>query len=346
MPLLQVDPDGLWCEAGGFHIDPWNPVPKALITHGHSDHARPGSNAYLSSDLSRGILQLRLGPDARIQTLPYGVPLSLGETTVSFHPAGHVLGSSQIRVECRGEVWVASGDYKLSPDPTCQPFEPVRCHTFITESTFGLPIYRWAPSAEVFASINEWWRSNRDQGLCSVLFAYPLGKSQRLLAGLDPDIGRIYCHGAMEKMNSVYRESGVSLPETAYTGESPRSKETSGKDWAGAMVIAPPSAQGSPWMRRFGPVSTGMASGWMRIRGRRRHRPMDRGFVLSDHADWPELRQAIHDTAAETILVTHGYREPMVRWLTEQGKCARELETRFEGEIPDSAETLGTETAE
>ncbi len=327
MPLLQVDSDGLWCEAGGFHIDPWNPVPKALLTHGHSDHARPGSHAYLAGDPSRGVLRLRLGPEAHIETLPYGAPLTLGATRVSFHPAGHVLGSAQIRVECRGEVWVVSGDYKLSPDPTCQPFEPVRCHTFITESTFGLPIYRWDPAPQVFDSINAWWRSNREQGLCSVLFAYPLGKSQRLLAGLDPAIGPLFCHGAMEKMNAVYREAGVPLPETAFTGEPVR-----GKSWSGAMVIAPPSAQGSSWMRRFGPVSTAMASGWMRIRGRRRYRPMDRGFVLSDHADWPELQQAIHETGAETILVTHGYREPMVRWLTGLGKQARSLETRFDAE--------------
>ncbi|MES1258365.1 MAG: ligase-associated DNA damage response exonuclease [Acidobacteriota bacterium] len=340
MPLLRVDQDGLWCEAGGFYIDPWNPVPKALITHGHSDHARPGSGAYLCAAPSVPILQLRLGPEARIETLPYGERLPIGDVAVSFHPAGHVLGSAQIRVEHRGEVWVVSGDYKLSPDPTCTPFEPVRCHTFVTESTFGLPIYRWPSESAVFASINDWWRSNQEKRQCSVIFAYPLGKSQRLLAGLDPATGPIFCHGAIQRMNRVYRETGVALPETEYTGGVGR-----GYYWGNSMVIAPPSAQGSTWLRRFGALSTGMASGWMRIRGKRRHRPMDRGFVLSDHADWPELRQAIAATEAECILVTHGYRAPMVRWLEEQGKQARALETRFEGEGGETEEPL-TEDAE
>lgn len=344
MPLLRVDQNGLWCEAGGFHIDPWNPVSKALITHGHSDHARWGSAAYLCAAPSARILQLRLGPDARIETLPYGERIAIGEVSVSFHPAGHVLGSAQIRVEHKGEVWVVSGDYKLSADATCAPFEPLRCHTFVTESTFGLPIYRWPSEASVFASINDWWRSNRERGLCSVVFAYPLGKSQRVLSGLDPAIGPIFCHGAVERMNRVYRETDVALPETLYTGMVDR-----GYDWSRGIVIAPPSAQGSTWMRRFGPVSTGMASGWMRIRGKRRHRPMDRGFVLSDHADWPELQRAISATGAECVLVTHGYRAPMVRWLEEQGKQARALETRFEGEgseaedLPETPESTGSE---
>jgi len=329
-PLLRVDENGLWCEAGGFYIDPWNPVSKALITHGHSDHARPGSAKYVCAESSRRILARRLGAETVIETLPYGQRISIEGVAVSFHPAGHVLGSAQIRVEHKGEIWVVSGDYKLSPDPTCAPFEPVRCHTFVTESTFGLPIYRWAPSSAVFSSINDWWRSNREHGLCSMLFAYPLGKSQRLLAGLDPEIGPIYCHGAIEGMNQVYRDSGVSLPPTTHTGAAEPAV-----DWSTAMVIAPQSAQESSWIRRFGPVSTGMASGWMRIRGRRRHRPMDRGFVLSDHADWPELQQAITETGAECVLVTHGYRSPMVRWLEEQGKQARALETRFEGELTE-----------
>jgi putative mRNA 3-end processing factor len=227
-------------------------------------------------------------------------------------------------VEHSGEVQVVSGDYKLAADSTCTPFEPVRCHTFVTESTFGLPIYRWQPPDDVMAQVNAWWRSNQERGKCSVLFGYPLGKSQRLLAGLDPSIGPIFCHGVVEGMNAVYRASGVALPATEYVGDSER-----GFDWSRAMVLAPPSALGSPWMKRFGTVSTAMASGWMRIRGTRRRRSIDRGFVLSDHADWPGLQQAVLETGAERVLVTHGY---LVRWLREQGKEARELETRFEGE--------------
>jgi putative mRNA 3-end processing factor len=237
-------------------------------------------------------------------------------------------------VEHRGEVWVASGDYKLAPDSTCAPFEPVRCHTFITESTFGLPLYRWEPQDRIMAQVNDWWRGNRERGKCSVIFGYPLGKSQRILAGLEPEIGPIFCHGAIERMNRVYRESGVPLPPTQYAGDVER-----GFDWSQAIVVAPPSAHGSTWMRKFGNASTAMASGWMRIRGARRRRSVDRGFVLSDHADWPDLQRAIGETGAECVLVTHGYRAPMVRWLQEQGREARALETRFEGEGESETET-------
>ena len=329
MPLLRVEPDGLWCEAGGFHVDPWSPVPKALITHAHSDHARPGSGTYLCAAPCAPVLRERFGsePESSIETLRYGESLRMGDVSVSFHPAGHVLGSAQVRIEHRGEVWVVSGDYKLAPDPTCAPFEPQRCHTFVTESTFGLPIFRWPDRAQILASIHDWWRANQERGKCSVVFAYPLGKSQRVLAGLDPDIGPIFCHGAVENMNRVYRAGGVDLPQTQYPGDQPR-----GYDWTRALVIAPPSAQASAWMKKFGAVSTAFVSGWMRIRGTRRRRSIDRGFVLSDHADWPGLQQAIHESGAECVLVTHGYRQPMVRWLQEHGKESRALETGFEGE--------------
>jgi putative mRNA 3-end processing factor len=331
MGLLRADENGLFCEAGGFYIDPWNPVSKALLTHAHSDHAKFGCSAYLCAAACDPVLRARMGADALIQSLPYGETLGVGDVTVSFHPAGHVLGSAQIRVEHRGEIWVVSGDYKLDPDPTCAAFEPVRCHTFITESTFGLPIYRWQAPRLVFTAIEDWWRANRERGKCSVLFGYPLGKAQRIIAGVDAGIGPILCHGSVERMNGVYRASGVALPETKYAGEAPRRY-----DWTQALVVAPPSAHGSAWMKRFGPVSTGMASGWMRIRGTRRRRSIDRGFVLSDHADWPALLRAIEETGAESVLVTHGYRAPLVRWLREQGKQSEAVDTRFEGEIEDA----------
>lgn len=326
-PLLRTDQSGLFCEAGGFHIDPWLPVEKAVITHGHSDHARAGSKNYLCTPACAPILRARLGGDIHVETLPYGETIRLNGVSVSFHPAGHVLGSAQVRVEHQGEVWVASGDYKTVSEPTATAFEPVRCHTFITESTFGLPIYRWPSQDSVIDSIHQWWRSNQENGRASVIYAYPLGKSQRILAALDPSVGPIYCHGAVEKMNGIYREAGVALPETGYAGDQPR-----GFDWSRSLIFAPPSSQGSPWMKKFGPHSDGMASGWMRIRGTRRRRSMDRGFVLSDHADWPGLLSAIEATGAETVLPTHGYRAPLVRWLTERGLQARPLETRFEGE--------------
>src|SRR5215217_2945098 len=329
MTLLHLAERGLYCEAGDFYIDPWQPVERAVITHGHGDHARWGSDRYLSSREGEGVLRTRLGPNTAIRAVDWGEPVDINGVRVSLHPAGHILGSAQIRVEHRGEVWVASGDYKMEPDPTCTPFELVRCHTFITESTFGLPIYRWTPDNEVFAEIRAWWRTNRDHGRASVLFGYALGKAQRLLAGLaDADIGPIYTHGAVERLNRDYRAAGVRLADTRYASDLPRKH-----DFTGSMIIAPPSAAGSTWLRRFGDVSTGFASGWMRIRGARRRRTLDRGFALSDHVDWPSLLSAIAATGAEQVWVTHGYREPVVRWLSERGIRALAVASRWEGEL-------------
>jgi len=273
------------------------------------------------------VLRARFGGEGAFETAAYGVRRRIGEVDVSFHPAGHVLGSAQIRIEHKGEVWVVSGDYKLDPDPTCAAFESVRCHTFVTESTYGLPIYRWPEQGRVFEDVRNWWRGNRERGKCSVLFTYPLGKSQRLLAGLRGEDSPLFCHGAIEMLNRVYRANGVDLPATQWPGD-----QSKGFDWSQALVLAPPSARGSAWMKRFGVVSTAFASGWMRIRGTRRHKSIDRGFVLSDHADWSGLQSAISGSGAERVLVTHGYRTPMVRWLHEKGLDAEALETPFEGE--------------
>jgi putative mRNA 3-end processing factor len=326
--LLALTDAGLYCPTGDFYIDPWQPVARAVITHAHSDHACPGSAAYLATRDSERVLRTRLGADAHIETLAYGEIVSINGVDVSFHPAGHILGSAQVRVAYRGQVWVVSGDYKTDPDVTCAPFEPVRCHTFMTESTFGLPIYRWPPQASVLAQINDWWRRNQEAGRASILYAYALGKAQRLIAGLDPTIGPIFVHGALVRITEDYRASGVALPPVQYVGDAPR-----GFDWSQALILAPPSAHGTPWLRRFGPFSTGFASGWMRIRGTRRRRAIDRGFVLSDHADWPGLLAAIDATGAERVWVTHGYAAVLVRWLQEQGRDAAVLQTRFEGEV-------------
>jgi putative mRNA 3-end processing factor len=332
MPLLTRTDRGLYCEAGDFYVDPWEPVDRAVITHAHGDHASWGSKAYLTSEPGVAVLRARLEPGARIRGIGYGEPVGLNGVTISLHPAGHILGSSQVRIVHRGEVWVVSGDYKTDPDPTCTPFEPVRCHTFITESTFGLPIYRWAPQAEVLEEINAWWRSNAAAGKTSLLFGYTLGKAQRLIAGLDPSIGPILTHGAVERMTRAYRESGVALPPTTYAGTMLQERRS---ETTGAIVVAPPHASGSPWLRRFAPYSTGFASGWMLIRGARRRRSLDRGFALSDHVDWPSLLDAIRATGAGEVWVTHGFTEPVVRWLGEQGVEARAVQTRFEGERDD-----------
>jgi putative mRNA 3-end processing factor len=343
--LLRTTDHGLFCEAGGFHIDPWLPVDRAVITHAHGDHARWGSCGYLAARAGEGVLRTRLGPAANITTVEYGETVDMNGVRVSLHPAGHILGSAQVRVEYRGEVWVASGDYKTEPDPTCTPFEPVRCHTFITESTFGLPIYRWSPQAEAFRDIRSWWRANREAGRASIVFAYALGKAQRVLAGLleDPQ-GPIFTHGAVERLNQDYRAAGVSLPATTHAASQPR-----GHDWSGALVVAPPSAGGSPWVRRFGAASTAFASGWMRIRGTRRRRSVDRGFVLSDHVDWPALLATVDATGADRVLVTHGYREPLARWLNEHGIEARAVSSGWKGEFdegdPADEPTAGIEPA-
>lgn len=212
--LVVARPEGLYCPPGDFYIDPWRPVARAVITHAHSDHARAGHGHYLAHTDSAGTLRTRLGGDIALQTLPYGEAIAHHGVRISLHPAGHVLGSAQVRLEHGGRVWVASGDYKTEPDGTCAPFEPVPCDTFITESTFGLPIYRWPTQAVLFAEIDGWWRANAEAGRASVLFCYAFGKAQRILHGVDASIGPIVVHGAVEPLNAVYRAAGVALPQT------------------------------------------------------------------------------------------------------------------------------------
>jgi len=335
--LVIARPEGLYCPPGDFYIDPWQPVERAVITHAHSDHARFGHRHYLASRAGANVLLSRL-PDISLQTLAYGERLDINGVTVSLHRAGHVLGSAQVRIEYGGRVWVASGDYKLDPDPTCDAFEPVRCDTFITESTFGLPIYRWDTPQTVFDGIDSWWRHNAAQGRASVLFCYSFGKAQRVLASVDAGIGPIFCHGAVEPLNRAYREAGVRLPPVRLVSEIPPKEKATFKQ---ALIVAPPSAQGSAWLKRFGDYSDAFASGWMRLRGARRRRGVDRGFVLSDHADWPALQTAIHASGAQRVIVTHGSVEPMVRWLREQGLEAGAFATQY-GDDTVEADALGS----
>lgn len=310
MPLLELRPEGLYCSAGDFYVDPWEPVRRAVITHAHSDHACAGSQNYLTAAPGGDLLRERVeGP---VQTLAYDERLTLNDAAVSLHPAGHILGSAQVRIEHRGEVWVVSGDYKLAPDRTCAPFEPIRCHTFVTESTFGLPIFRWAEESVTMGEIHDWWRANRAAGKTSVLFAYPLGKAQRVLAGLDTSVGPYWAHDSVERYSRAYRAQGIDLP-------------AQGERDGATLIVAHPGYE-----HRGGRVSTAMASGWMRIRGPRRRQALDRGFVLSDHADWPELLRAIDATNAETVWATHGFRGPLVRWLHEHGRQAMAVEARYQ----------------
>jgi putative mRNA 3-end processing factor len=331
--LLEQTPAGLYCRAGEFYIDPWQPVDYAFVTHGHSDHARRGSRHYLAARGNEDILKARLGEDIDLRIVDYGDRLSINGLKISLHPAGHLLGSAQVRLEHKGEVWVVSGDYKIEPDVTCASFEQLRCHTFISESTFGLPVFKWQPQSKIFNDINAWWRKNREQGKTSLLFAYSLGKAQRIIAGLDPTIGSILTHGAVENMNRCYRNAGIDLPNTRQVIDVADKQE-----FVGAMVIAPPSADSPGWTRKFPKASTAFASGWMRIRGNRRRRSVERGFVLSDHSDWPGLIKTIRQTEAQNIWVSHGYSNELVRWLREDGFDAREVETRFGSGVDEAGE--------
>jgi len=312
--LVVHTPEGLYCPPGDFHIDPWRPVPRAVITHGHGDHARTGMGTYHVAADGLPVLQWRLGEqDYRVHAL--GEPARIGDALVSFHPAGHVLGSTQVRIEVDGEVWVASGDYKRDPDPTCLPFEVVPCDVFITECTFGLPIYRWPPASDVARDIVAWRKECAANGEAAILYCYALGKAQRVLAELMAHTDRpAYVHGAIDAGVQVYREAGVPMLDTLRVAD-----EARGADFAGELVIAPPSAAGSPWIRRFRRAQQGFASGWMRIRGNRRRRNYDRGFVVSDHADWPSLRRTVKETGARRVIATHGDTAALVRTLNESG---------------------------
>ena len=335
--VIEPTANGLYCGAGNFYIDPWRPVTRALITHAHADHARSGHARYWAAASGEALLRKRLGQDIDLTPVAYGEKLSFGDARVSFHPAGHVLGSAQIRVEADGEVWVASGDYKRDRDPTCEAFEVVACDTFITEATFALPVYRWADTAEVAADIHRWWQANAAAGRTSVLFSYSLGKAQRLLAELAAlnDVSAdatAYLHGALVPLTAIYRDAEVVMLATEPVSAQPRTF-----DFSTSLVMAPPSAAGSRWMRRFRKHATGFASGWMRIRGNRRRRGYDRGFVLSDHADWPGLIDTIQATGARRVLATHGRTDVLVAYLRARGIDAAALATEY----ADSAEADG-----
>jgi putative mRNA 3-end processing factor len=337
--LVVARPEGLYCPPGDFFIDPWQPVARALVTHAHGDHLRAGHGHYLTAEAGRHVVESRVGP-VDLQTLAYGEAITHRGVRVSFHPAGHVLGSAQIRLEHAGRVWAVSGDYKTGPDATCAPFEPVRCDVFVTESTFGLPVFRWAPQQDVFDAMNAWWAGNAAAGRASIVHAYSFGKAQRVLAGVDAAIGPIVVHGAVAAMDEAYRRSGVALPATKSV------LEATPDELRRCLVVAPPSAQGSAWTRRFGDFSDAFASGWMLLRGARRRRNVDRGFILSDHADWPGLLEAIAATGARRVIVTHGYVEPLVRFLAEQGLESGAFKTEYGGGDEDAKPTEEATAAE
>ncbi|MCS7152480.1 MAG: ligase-associated DNA damage response exonuclease [Bacteroidia bacterium] len=332
---IYPTPYGLYCEPGDFFIDPWRPVKYALITHAHSDHARWGSAAYLTSEENVPLLRQRLG-NIQVEGLRWGEKRSITGVKVSFHPSGHIRGAAQIRLEYRGEVYVITGDYKRQADPTTSPFEPLKAHVLISECTFGLPIYQWAPPETVIEEIAQWWADCRAKGKNAILYAYSLGKAQRLLASLPP-VGPVYVHQSLVELNQIYEAAGVRLLPWKSAAE--WNKEN------GILLIAPPAVQKSRWLSRFEPYEEAQASGWMAIRGRRRQKALDRGFSLSDHADFYQLLQTLRETEAEEVIFTHGYTENMVHLARLAGYNASAWETAYTGEeeIPTSQEAAAEE---
>lgn len=331
--MMEVTDAGLYCAAGDFWVDPWKPVPRAIITHAHADHARSGSAQYFASGSCAPLLYHRLGAENDVQTLAWGEQRRFGQVNVSLHPAGHILGSAQVRVEGAAGVWVVSGDYKRNPDPSCEPFEVVPCDTFITEATFALPVYRWPDTREVCRAIFDWWMTCRRQGRPAILFCYALGKAQRILAGLTEFTSEtVWLHGAATALTEIYREANIHMVPTRAVSDADK-----GYKFAGDLILAPPGAAGSTWLRRFARAETGFASGWMTLRGVRRRKGYDRGFVVSDHADWNDLVRTVRETGATRVLATHGNTAVLVRYLRELGVDAQPLQTHFGGEEGDDA---------
>ncbi|WBL22118.1 ligase-associated DNA damage response exonuclease [Zunongwangia sp. HRR-M8] len=324
-PLLAFNDNGIYCAQADVYLDPWRAVDKAIISHGHADHSRWGHKKYITHHSNIPIIKHRLG-DINVSGKDWNETFTINNVKFSFHPAGHIIGSAQIRVEHKEEVWVFTGDYKTEDDGVATPYEPIKCNTFITECTFGLPAFKWQPQEEVFAEINNWWQQNKSEGKTSVIFGYSLGKAQRILKYLDTSIGKIYTHGAIENMTEVLRPQ-LEMPETTRITRDVKKEEIKGN-----IVVAPPSAHGTPWIKKMVPYVTASASGWMTFRGARRRRAIDRGFVLSDHCDWQGLLSSIKETGAEKIICTHGYTDIFSKYLRELGYDARTEQTQYEEE--------------
>lgn len=334
MALIDFTDKGLYCAAGDFYIDPWRPVDRAVITHAHSDHARAGSKHYLCHHLSLPILQLRLGQYA-YQSVDWNESVWINGVRISLHPSGHIIGAAQIRVEYKSEVWVVSGDYKTENDGISGAFEPVPCHTFITESTFGLPVYRWQSQEVIFEQMRAWIGNNQQQDRASMLIAYSLGKAQRILQAIAPISDKIYVHGAIWNTHQVLLNNGIQLPVVQRI-----TNETNKADLKGAVIIAPPGAEDSPWTKRLPSFRTATCSGWMQVRGQARRSSSDMGFALSDHADWNGLLSAVKATGASKVFVTHGFQSVFSRYLNEIGIEAAEVITQYGEEEKNTEEPV------
>jgi putative mRNA 3-end processing factor len=339
MGLLTFNKNGIYCPQGDFYIDPWLPVHKAVITHAHADHARPGMKHYLCHHHSKPLLQSRINPDISVQSLAYGEPIYLHGVKVSLHPAGHIIGSAQIRIEYNGFVSVVSGDYKAIDDGLCTPIEVLRCHEFVSESTFGLPIYKWETNAHLQSQMQQWILQNQAAGKTSIFVGYSLGKAQRIMQmvqGMAP----LYVHNSIARLNEAITQSGILLPHAEVLHE-----VNDKKDIQGTIVVVPPALLGSTVLKKIPNGATAICSGWMQVRGHRRWRAVDAGFAISDHADWTGLLEVIKGTQAEKVFVTHGKTASFSKYLNEQGIDAEEVPTRFgDEEDPLTTKPEGHET--
>jgi putative mRNA 3-end processing factor len=321
--LISFTDKGLFCEQGNFYIDPWKPVESAVITHAHSDHARSGHKNYLCHHQSKSLLRSRLGEN-EYQSVNWGETVTRNGVRVSLHPAGHIIGSAQVRIEYKGEAWVISGDYKTTNDGISGEFEPLKCHTFITESTFGLPIYQWKPQEMIYDEMRDWVIRNQSQGISSVFHAYSLGKSQRIIDALRDFEGKIFVHGAIWQIQQALLSDGWKFPDT------PRMSADIPSDIRkGSIFISPAPIEETSVAKLIGPYQSAGCSGWMQVRGNRRRGSTDKAFVLSDHADWNGLLTAVKETGAEKIFVTHGFQAVFSRYLNENGIAAGEVKTHF-----------------
>lgn len=315
--MLELTPVGLYCPKGNFYIDPMYPVENALITHAHSDHAREGSRNYFAHHATMAIMNSRFSRwDEVYHPTDYEDYFQLGPVKCSFHPAGHVLGSAQIRLEYNGEVWVVSGDYKRDPDQTCKPYQPIKCDVFITETTFALPIFRWEKTEDVVIRIQEWIRQSHELDRIPILYAYSLGKTQRLLVELaKAGQENFVIHSSADKICRIYRDQGIPIPHYEIFSDRMAPLDITNK-----VLIFPPMMQRSKFVRRYKNLSEALVSGWMALRGTRRRRGVERGFVLSDHADWPSLCRTVRGSGAKKVFSTHGYTDVFARFVSESFK--------------------------
>lgn len=324
--LLKVTSKGIYCPQADVYIDPWKPVKKALITHGHSDHARYGSKSYLCHQHSINILKSRLGNQINVQGVAYGQKTRINTVDFTFYPAGHIIGSAQILADNGKERWVVSGDYNNSKDSLISEIQPVKCDYFISECTFGLPVFTWDDPQEIFDQIQNWWIKNQKQNKASVITAYSLGKAQRIIQNINHEIGPVYTHRAVENMNEAIRTSGIPLKPTALLDL------TTKQNISQSLIVIPPGAADAKWLKDIKQYELAFASGWMAIRGAKRRRGIETGFVLSDHSDWQGLNSVIKETGAQKVYVTHGYTDIFCKWLNSQGQEAAILETNYVGE--------------